>query len=400
MNRHLGNVVAVVLILAALTSTRASAQGEASRYIVLRNGAATINPKTDYFSVTLVQGWLSKRSTFLETLLSSDTKSSILVQSAVTFFDGQKIENALTFSNSDIKKNVDKSWGITPLLYEKLPGDAAPDLTLQVGIYRADNFAKILSALDASKASLPADVISSPVVGYARAVSGVFSALFGTDATKYPFIWQGSVKAASPAITATGMKEHYIVLIAPRDRNDQTYKTLNVSNLAFDEANQRLTYNNSPVVDWSFAVLAVQKVDPYNIDLLMNGQSNAPWAVLGVNVFRAIPTGDASKVEQLQTLAKNLVAQLNNMTDLLKRELRFSAYSRAVTVASLATRSRDQIKSRCNALTISDAQCPTTELDQIANSAGRSFGLRDAQARDVTRDAQRIKTTLFRGPRR
>jgi hypothetical protein len=396
MDRRSWSVLVVTACLAISISNVARGQGEASRYILLRSGGATINPKTDYFTISLAQGWLSKNSRFLESLFSSDAKSDILLQSGTTFFDGQKVETALTFSNQDIKKNVSKSWGFNPQLYDKLPGDAAPDISVQVAISTADNVAKILAAVDASKASVPADVIASPVLGYARVVSGVFRALFGTDATKYPFIWQGSVKAASPAITAAGMKEHYIVLIAPRDAGDQTYKNLTVANLAFDEANQRLTYNNVPVVDWSFAVFAVQKTTPYDIDLLMNGQSNAPWAVLGVNVFRVIPTADAAKVEQLQTLAKSLVAQLNNMTDLLKRELRFSAYSRAVTVASLATRARDQIKIRCTALAIPDAQCPVSELDQVANSAGRLFGLSAAQGRFVIRDAQRTKAQLFR----
>lgn len=383
-----------VICLLLVFSSRLGAQGEASRYVLLPSAPQTLNATTDYFSVSLVQAWLSSKHGFLQTLLSTDTKFSVLLSASATFFDGQKVDATYTFSNSDIKKNVSKSWGINPRLVAKLPADIDPELRVQLAVYRDDNIGRVLGSLDASKAALPADILASPVLGYAQAVDGIFKAIFGTDRTRYPFLWEGSLGSSPVPRTPGGFKEHYVVLIAPRDANDQTYLQLDVAKLTYDEVAQRLKYNGQVVTDWSFAVFHVAKEAPYDIANLLN-QSTAPWAVLATSVFRSIPTGDATSVEELRTLAKTLVDQLANEADLLKRELRFSAYSRGVALSSLATRARSQIAARCKVLGIDDLECPLDGLTQVAANATGSFGLADTTLTSITVTGATIGTQLF-----
>lgn len=389
--------IATIGLAALLTpSALLRAQGEARRYVILRENGELIDPRRDYFSLAIAQGWVSTKHTFLQRLLSTDSKSTVLLESAVTFFDGQKIENASTFSNTDTRRNVGRAWGVQPTLFERLPGDAEPQLSIQLAVYREDNVGRVLGALDASKAALPADLVASPALGYARAVSGTFKTLFGADRTSYPFVWQGAIRAASPAITAAGMREHYVVLVAPRDPADQQYRALDARQLAYDEGSQRLTYAGAAVTDWSYAVVAVRKAARYDIASLMGGGSSAPWAVLGTNVFRAIPTGDAGSADELRTMARGLVAQLNNMTDLLKRELRFSAFSRGEAIAGLATRVRSQIKRRCDELQVAAAQCPTNDFDQIAENSLASFGIPVLSRAQVLSAGLALDARLFR----
>jgi hypothetical protein len=382
-----------MLLLLSLSLTRqAAAQGEASRYVIVPNNAAVIDPAKDYFSVSLETGWISTRHNALQRLLSTTSKFSVLIESTVTFFDGQKIEASETFSNKDVRPNVSKAWGVNPLLYSSLPGDANPALNIQLAIYREDNIGRVLESLDNSKAALPSDIVTSPVIGYARAVSGVFRSLFGTDRTRYPFLWQGSLRS-SAATTSTGLKEHYVVLVAPRDPNDKTYAELDPSKLSYDSASQRLKYNSNVVTDWSYAVLHVRKAQPYNVAQLAYS-SNAPWATLASSFFGALPVSDASNADELGALARTVRTQLVNQRDLLKRELRFSAFSRAVALASFATDASEQIQGACTRLSIAKANCPVTELDREAQRASAAFGLTAPAKSEVLTEAVRTAESL------
>jgi hypothetical protein len=362
--------------------------------VVIPSKAQDIVYNKDYFAISLVQGWYSAKHSFLQNLLSQDSKASILLGWKASFFDAKSVEDNRTYSNTDLKSNIQKSWGINPRFFDRLPGDVSLDITTKIGIDRRGTLGSILSALDDSKSVLPADVVASPVLGYAKAVDGIFRALFGTDKTKYPFLWEGSLKAQSPAIKNGQMKEHYIVLISPRKADDAAYKELDVSKLKFDDTRQRLFYNDKEVTDWSFAVFYVHKEDPYDIALLMS-DSEAPWAVLGENVFRSIPVGDATDAAQLKTLAKSLKEQLDNEAVLLKRELRFSALSRAVALSSLAKRSYMKIQERCNTLTIDAATCPIDDLKQVAENAYNKFGLPVTEKTNIELLAKPVEGKLF-----
>lgn len=356
----------------ALLPTGLLAQGEASRYVYIPPDAQEIIESKDYFSLSLVQGWYSSRHNFLQNLLSQDTKASVLLQSTMATFDGEVIEKAETFSNTDVKRNVDRSWGLNPTLFDRLPGNLNPSLNVQIAIYRQDNLSSVLGALDDSKQFLPPDVIASPVIGYARAITGVFRNVFGTDRTRYPFIWQGNLRSAATAMTSRGMKEHYIILIAPRARNDALYGALDASKLSFDLGAQRLKYNANLVTDWSYAVFHVRKVTPYNILQLVNG-SNAPWAVMARSYFIALPTSDFRNKEELGALERSVLTQLSNMTDLLGRERRFSSFSRTEALVTFSKRARDQIRQRCTQLQIADADCPINQLNNYVSNAESTF---------------------------
>jgi len=387
-----------LIVACTVIPTNVHAQGEASRYVLVPPGAREINSSRDYFSISLVQGWLSTRHSFLERLLSNTSKFTVLVQGHADFFDGQKIEVAYTFSNTDIRANVSKAWGMNPQVFPKLPADAGTTLLTRLAVYQEDRTATLLAELDRSKAFLPADLFAGQALGYAQVVSGVFRALFGTDKTKYPFLWEGDVLSSPVARTQDGFKEHYIVLVAPRSADDNTYLQLDPAKLSFDVNSQRLQYDGQFVTDWSFAVFYVRKEDPYDLMLLTN-QSTAPWATLAVSVFRAVPVDEAGTAQELRTLAKGLVTQLTTELDLLKRELRFSAYSRSVMLASLAGTARDLILERCQSLSIATAECPVGQLTQLAATATRAFGLPERLQGGVLEDAAKLSRTLrLRGP--
>jgi len=387
-------LAALVMLSVFFSATLCIAQGEANRYVIIPDNAADINAKTDYFSVSLVQGWLSSRHSFLQSLLSTGSKFTVLINGEATFFDGQRIDAVTTSSNTDIRRGDSKPWGINPTLFPRLPGDVDMEITTQLAIYQEDTMARVLTAVDQSKASIPADVIASPALGYARAVSNIFRALFGTDKTRYPFIWSGSLKSSSVPRTSDGIKEHYLILVAPRDRHDEEYRRLDASRLSFDLASQRLRYNNTPVTEWSFAVFYIKKEQPYDINNMANG-SSAPWATLIVNVFRAIPADESATAQELRTLSRTLVTQLTNETDLLKRELRFSDYSRGLVLASLASHAKDQIAARCVAIKIETSQCPTSQLEQIAKKATEEYRQPFRVIDTVDLEVTRLKRELF-----
>ena len=346
-----------------------SAQGEAARYVIVPSGAEVIDAKRDYYSISLVRGWYSARHAFLQTLLSTDTKSSVLLQSSVTL-GGQTVERALTFSNTSVKKNVEKPWGINPTIYPRLPGNTDPTLAVQVAIYQSSTTQQILQALDDSKGeALIGTLATAPFTGYVRAVSGVFTSLFGLNRERYPFIWQGNIRVGA-AVSGGNLREHYLVLIAPRRGDDRTFATLDGSQLQY--VNDQLQLNGQVVKDWTYAVFHIRKEQPYDIPQMVN-DDNSAWAGLASSFFTSLPVSDLGNKDELRTTARTVIAQLRNMQDLLLRDSRFSSFTRTEALITFARRSRDQINGRCTSLGLPEADCPLSEIDNFIAAQEKVF---------------------------
>ena len=368
MSRH--RYVTAFLLILTFSITTLSAP--AVRYSIKAEPSQNINLDTDHYQITILRGWISAKDRFFKALLSKKSKLVVSIDEEAGFFDSDKLNISNLYENTDISKDTDRPWGLNLLLLNNIPADADSKLNFKLVIHREDRITQMFQALEATKGDLPTDIFTAPWIGYSKAVGNIFGRVFGTAQPQIPFSWTGNIKLSDVIVSPGVMASHYIVLIAPNSDQDQFPAQVDASKLRYDEVSQQLKYEGKIVSDRSYLVLKVTKADGYDIEDLLK-ESTAPWAVLALAQFLVIPTADAKNADQLTTLSKNLLTQLNNEIDLLKREHRFSKYERGKALRSFAVNGRDQIASRCSALGVPDAQCPIDGLNQFISQIGPRF---------------------------
>lgn len=373
----------------------------AVRYAVKVQPQEAITIDRDHYKISVLRGWVSAKDRFFKSLLSKKSKLVVSIDEQVDFFDNDHLIVSSLFENIDIEKDTNRAWGQNVNVLNNVPADANSTLTFKLVIHREDRLTQIFEGLNATKADLPADVFTSPWLGYSKAVANIFSRIFATAQPQIPFSWTGNIKLNDVMSGSGAMFSHYIVLIAPNGDHDTFPQQVDASKLAYDEVSQQLRYDGAFVPDRSYLVLKVTKSEGYNIHELIL-ESSAPWAVLAQSQFLVIPTADATNGDQLSTLARNILTQLSNEIDLLKREHRFSKFDRAVALRSFAEHARESVVSRCSALGLTAPECPTTGLDQFIAQIGGRFELPDSFRIDLASDSDNLVREIRKssGPRR
>ncbi len=353
---------------------------EAKVIMVKRQAAKEIVTEKDHLNVTFTTGWVSKKDSLLIKIFSSATKVTADASAAGTYFDGDQLKNAWVVENTDVSHDLDRPWGIANKdLLTGIPADTAvTTFTLKMAAYKDDRFKQIIDAFKGAQPTSPPAGFSltvEPYLTYASIADALFGSLFGTNKTTYPFlietgIYDNTVK------TQNGMLEHYLVAIAPNKDGDDWLKNLDASQLTYDEVSVVLKYNGSPVQDHTYAVVWVGLGADVDITkMLLN--SKAAWAVLALTDFYSSPLPDINKKEDVPGFDKSMVQQLAACIDQLKRELRFSAYDRAVALRAFADRAEQEIRAACDAKGIAASDCKTPQIENFKNGIPAKYQIKN-----------------------
>lgn len=383
---RLHRLLGVLLVPLILVHGEASSQ-EVRAFTATWTGARTLEPKKDYISVTLLDGWLDKDDGFFAKIFGSNKKLAVLIDTKVTFFDSATIDSAIATTNSNPPASLNTPWGINAEVIDRIPADVVTSTTIKVTMYKDDKIEQTLKAVTGAGPATSA-IAASPYFAYATIVDNLFKSFFGLGNENYPFLWTGNFLSVGGTL-----KEQYVILVAAKKSNDSELTGWKNSLLKYD-TDGRVTYDGKSL-GRSFAVFKISKVEGYDIGQLLVGESTAPWAVLGVNSFLSVDTGQASTKDQLTTLATTLTAQLKNEIDLLKREHRFSSYSRAQALTLLAKWAIDPLETQCTQSNVSP--CPVGGLKQIADKTALLFGLPAGDQPEVNRSADESRKKLEAG---
>jgi len=123
--------------------------------------------------------------------------------------------------------------------------------------------------------------------------------------------------------------------------------------------------------------------------------SKAAWAVLALTNFYNATLPEITSKDDVPKLDKAFVPQLAACVDQLKRELRFSAYDRAVALRAFAERAKQMMSSSCSAKGIAAADCKTPQIDSFEDGINDAFGLRNAETKgDVPKGVMQMNQEL------
>lgn len=385
MKRCVSGLIAVVLFAAAVSHAR-----EAKPFMVKRQGNKEIVFEKDHFTVTFTTGWVSKKDSLLQKIFSSPKKLTADATASGTYFDGDMLKNAWVVENTDISHDLDRPWGIANTdLLSGIPADTViATFTIKMAAYKEDTFRNLIGAFKGAQPTSPPAGFSltvEPYLTYASIADSIFSTLFGTDKTTYPFLLESGILDNSVK-TDKGMLEHYIVAIAPNTDGDDWLRNLDATKLTFDEGSATLKYDGQPVKDHTFAVISVTGAPPTDIEKMLFN-SKAAWAVLALSDFYNAPLPDINAKEDVPRFDKAMVPLLAACVDQLKRELRFSAYDRATALLAFANRSKKMILAACAAKGIADTDCKTPQIDNFANGINDIFGIQHPDTKKLIRPA-------------
>jgi hypothetical protein len=173
--------------------------------------------------------------------------------------------------------------------------------------------------------------------------------------------------------------------IAPNSDNDTWLKSVVGSKLSYDDTDNVLKYDGHPVSDHTFAIIGVSSAPAPNIPKLLY-TSKAAWAVLALTDFYTATLPDVNSKDDVPRVDKLMLQSLAACVDQLKRELRFSAYDRALALRAFAERSKKLIGSACSAKNISATDCKTPQIDSFEDGIDGIFGVVHS---DTKRDLMR-----------
>ena len=163
--------------------------------------------------------------------------------------------------------------------------------------------------------------------------------------------------------------------------------------LSYNEATNSLSYNSQSITDHSWAVFKIQKASNFNIPKeALN--SKAPWAVLAMNVFYVPTLPDITTAAEAAKEDKVALVQLQSEISLLKNELRFSAYDRAVALKSFADQEKGIIQAACATGGVTEANCKTPQIDQFSKTIAMTFGLDVAKDANLKSGADKVNKAL------
>lgn len=391
-------LIFAVLLLVSLSIPLDSALGIPARRFIQMIPNQTINLNTDHFTVSMLQGHVTREGSRFREAFWRTSKLVSTVQVTINTFDGKTTTYTFIGENSDVGRVISRPWGVNRNIVERAPGDANVAITFNLLVSNEDIWKSVFDSIQANEALLPADLFAQPWLGYARAVSGIISSFLRTNQGLNPFSWaDGGVLVGDVVGPNRQMPAHYIILIAPMDDRDAEINGLGASDVRYDEGERRLIVKGQPLLNRSFAVLKVGGDQGFNIPGMING-SQSPWAVLARTQYYQMETNSAQNRDQLAALARVAYNQLNNMADLLGNELRFSAHDRDLALGSFAAVARNRVSARCNDLRIRAAQCPISDLNRYVDDVARRVNQRVSDQRAealfnaINQNAQQLMT--------
>jgi hypothetical protein len=370
----------VLVVLVVLNASNSYAT-PAKVFSIKKQNPVEIPSDKGHIDMTFVTGWISNKDTLISKLLSSNQKLAANASATGTYFDGDQLKNSWIVENTDVPHTFDRPWGIAnkPLL-SAIPADTLiTSITLQMGTYREDRFKSLITAFQSSEPATGLAV--EPYLTYAKMVDGFLSTLFGTDKTKYPFTLDAGLVDANTR-SANGLLEHYIVAISPNANQDRWLEGLDGTKLAYDPAGNRLTYNGDLVTDHTFVILWVSSAQAPDITKLLFN-SKAAWAVLALTNFYNATLPEIASNDDVPKVDKAFVPQLAACVDQLKRELRFSAYDRAVALRAFAERSKQMVAAACNVKNIAAADCKTPQIQSYEDGIDGIFGIKNDETKSA-----------------
>ena len=365
---------------------------EAKTFTVVPSGAQSIDPKTDHFSIVFEAGWISKKDNLFRTLFQSATKLTAEADAQSTFFGvPTPLKTARIFNNNDIGNQLDRPWGGSSLVVvSDYPADTNVTLDAKATVYNDDRFNDLLQTFQQNEPTSGIDVTAE--LGYAKLADGLFIDLFKTNQASIPFTMEVDV---IPLVGS--FKEYYVIGIAPNfDKSDSLLKNIEVdsSKLAYNESDSTLSYNNQSIDDHSWAVFKVQKAAVPNIVQLGMSASTAPWAVLANNDFYLAQLPQIKSADDAHKQDNLANSQLNSELTLLKNELSFSAYDRAVALKSFAQQAKATILASCVEGNVTTAECTTPSIDTFTTRISADFGLNPSNADSVDATAKKVAGVL------
>jgi len=333
----------------------------------------------DHFDLIFVGGWISRHDNFFRNLLSAKSKTAASISASGSYWDQDKLSNAWVIENSDIGRTLDRPWGLSnKVLLKGIPADTVDvEIVVKFGLHQDDRLKQILGSIQ--KSEPVAGVAVEPYLTYARLVDGIFTTMFGTDKTKYPFLMDSGL-ADQSVQSPHGMYEHYLVAISQSSDSDTWVKSIDGSKLQYDASAQALKYNGQAITDHSYAVFLIKAVDRPDLTSLLY-TSRAPWAVLALTNFYQGLLPEFVNAQDVSRYDKQYVQKLSDCVDLLKRELRFSAFDRANALYAFAERSKSLMAAACNAKGISAAECKTPQLDAYEEGITGIFGVKHEETK-------------------
>lgn len=369
----------VLVLTALLLHPCQSFATPAKVFSIKKTNAVEIVSDMGHLDLNFVTGWISSSDSLIQKILSNMKKLSANASAAGTYFDGDQLKNSWIIENTDVPHNINRSWGAAnkPLL-SNIPADTLiTSFTLQMVVTKEDRFQSLIGTFQANEPTTGLAV--EPYLTYAKLVDSFFNNLFGTDKTKYPFTLDAGL-ADDNIKSPNGIYEHYIVAISSNNDHDTWLQQVDGKKLSYDPASNQLTYNGQLVTDHTFAILSVGSAKAANIPQLLL-ESKSAWAVLAQTSFYSATLPDINTKDDVPKADKTFVQQLGACVDPLKRELRFSAYDRAVALRAFAERSKQMVTTACTAKNIAAADCKTPQIDSFESGIDDNFQITHPQTK-------------------
>jgi hypothetical protein len=363
-------------------------------FSIKKPNAVEILSDKGHIDMTFVTGWISNKDQLISRIFSNNTKLAANASASGKYFDGDELKNSWIVENTDVPHTFNRPWGIANKpLFSAIPADTlVTTITLQMGTYREDRFKPLIANFQSSEPA--AGLSAEPYITYASMVDSFLATLFGTDKTKYPFTLEAGL-ADPNTQSQKGLFEHYIIAIAPNANQDRWLEQVDGTKLSFDPAANKLSYNGTIVTDHTFVVLLVSNAQAPDIPKLLYS-SRAAWAVLALTNFYDAPLPDIASKDDVPKIDKAYVPQLAACIDQLKRELRFSAYDRAVALRAFAERAKRMMQGACNEKGIQPADCKTPQIQNFEDAIDGVFGVRNSETKDaVPIGAEQMNHTVF-----
>lgn len=327
-----------------------------------------INPKRNHIGVRFEQGWIAADNGRLRNIFSSAESAAFRISA--------KITQGGTSTPIEVINSINRPRGSMrrPLsggqyLFNDIPGDVSLlELKVSLSVSNQDVVGKALIALEGTQANLPTQVLTSPWVGYARMVSSLSNAFFGTNEESTPI-------STAPYQLRIPTKATYIIMVASNREDDPNVASLRASDFSF--SNNVLQYKGAnsasavDVRDWTYLVFSLKPVSFDTVEDRIMYDGAPPWATLIKSQLRVIPVVDNR--DQILTLSKNLLVTLTNLEEYLVADKSLTAYDRHVALYYYGKQGIDRIKNNCTAKKIPN--CPTDEVAQYVSSIAPRSGM-------------------------
>jgi hypothetical protein len=385
-----------VLVLLVFLVGRICDAREAKVFMTKSPNAAEIVSEKGHLNVKFVMGWVSKKDGVLYKIFSIPSKLTVEAGATGKYFDGDKLTNAWIIENTDISHDLNRPWGAAnkTLLFQ-VPADTADiSFTLKMAAYQDDRFKQLIDKFQSNEPGT--GIAVEPYLTYAKVADGLFSTLFGTDKTHFPFLIDTGI-SDNGVKSANGIYEHYIIAIAPNSDKDNWLQSVDGTKLSYDDGSKDLKYSGQSVKDHTYAIIMIESAPELNIAKLMF-ESNAAWAVLATTNFYSGGLPDISSKDDVAKQDKSMAKQLAACIDQLKRELRFSAYDRAKGLMAFSEQAKKMISAACSAAKtpIASSDCKTPEIDTFETGIGDTFGLKNPETKNsLSPAAKEVNMQLY-----